>query len=131
LERQSAGALQAVPTAQGRQLPPQSTPVSSPFFLPSLQLGVAQRPIAQSSVWQSASRAQGLPKQARQLPPQSTPVSSPSIRWLEQLAGTCTVEPLHTASIAVEVATQACIVAAQSTTVSQLPPVLQRDTRAP
>ncbi len=46
--RQSVFRAQPPPSAHGpHTLPPQSTPVSSPFFRPSVQLGATHRPASQ------------------------------------------------------------------------------------
>jgi hypothetical protein len=41
---QSVARVQGLPLWHGEQVPPQSTPVSEPFFTPSLQPGVWQTP---------------------------------------------------------------------------------------
>jgi hypothetical protein len=40
--------------------PPQSTPVSAPFFLVSLQVAAAQAPLVQTQLMQSPSTKQGI-----------------------------------------------------------------------
>ena len=73
------------------QEPPQSTPVSIPFFIPSVQLdGVTQTPFWHvKPVWQSLFVEQPLPDEHLfgQEPPQSIPVSVPSLTPLAQLVG--------------------------------------------
>ena len=78
-EAQSAGTPQPWPPPQGGQLPPQSTPVSSPFLCPSAQLGSAQTPLAHVPEAQSAPPEHPPPfAHGSQVgPPQSVPVSSP------------------------------------------------------
>jgi hypothetical protein len=57
--------------------PPQSIPVSVPFFLPSVQVGLAQSPELHTWLAQSASTAHAMPSAhfEAQEPPQSIPVS--------------------------------------------------------
>jgi hypothetical protein len=68
------------PTLQpGHEGPPQSTPVSEPFFTPSVQLAWAQVPELQTAVTQSLGAAQESPgaQAPHAEPPQSTSVSAP------------------------------------------------------
>ena len=61
-DRQSELAKQPCPTGQaGHTPPPQSTPVSLPFFTPSVQVGAAQTPFVQTTLTQSEPLPQGLP----------------------------------------------------------------------
>lgn len=89
--------LHSVPVVQGSpmaapqalQLPPQSTPVSSPFIMPSLQLGAAPHvPFVQTLPVQSLLTAQEDPSaQASQsLPPQSVSVSPALLKASPQVA---------------------------------------------
>jgi hypothetical protein len=61
--------------------PPQSMPVSVPFFTPSLHEGPAHVPPLQIRLWQSVLATHPtppvhvLPNDVAQMPPQSTPVS--------------------------------------------------------
>jgi hypothetical protein len=74
-------------TGQGMQLPPQSTPVSLPFMMPSKQLGAAQAFPTQFPDRQSAATAHISPfPQAGHPPPQSTSVSVPSFTLSVQVA---------------------------------------------
>lgn len=76
---QSLSATQVLPTAQAPQLPPQSTSLSSPFLIPSVQVGAAQTPLAQLAEAQSAVTLQAaLGAHFIQAPPQSLSVSLPS-----------------------------------------------------
>ena len=81
--------LQFLPVGQALHLlPPQSVSLSSPFFLPSLQLGATQTPAVQMPLVQSLFTAHFLPfAQALHLPPQSTSVSLPFFCLSVQLAG--------------------------------------------
>jgi len=78
------------------QLPPQSTSVSAPFLMPSLQLaaaGVAQTPLLQKPLMQSVPTKQFFPfAHAKHVPPpQSTSVSGGLSSWLLlQLAASVT-----------------------------------------
>ncbi len=78
---QSALTPQVLPLAHlAAQLPPQSTSLSLPFLMPSLQVGSAvQIPAMQLVLVQSPPTEQVLPlaQSATQLPPQSTSVSVP------------------------------------------------------
>jgi hypothetical protein len=77
---QSAEALHALPVRHfGAVAPPQSTSVSSPFFLPSVGLGAAHFPVLHTSLAQSPSILQTFPVShlGAAAPPQSTSVSSP------------------------------------------------------
>jgi hypothetical protein len=88
-EVQSVGAAQPIPFAHvfawaTQVAPPQSTPVSVPFFSPSVQLGVAhsfealQKPEVQSvGAAQPIPSAHVFPWATQVAPPQSTPVSLP------------------------------------------------------
>jgi hypothetical protein len=70
--------LQATPALQPGQLPPQSAPVSLPFFTKSEQVGAWQRPFWQTELPQSVAPPQILPEpQSGQDPPQSTSLSFP------------------------------------------------------
>ncbi len=76
---QSVLRAHAPPLAHGpHDAPPQSTPVSSPFFRPSVQLGAAQRPESQPPLRQSVGAAHVADSaQPPHAPPQSTSDSSP------------------------------------------------------
>jgi hypothetical protein len=76
---QSLARAQAAPAPQGLQLPPQSTAVSLPFLIPSVQLGCAQENAEQTPLAQSPPMMHVLaPSQAGQPPPpQSMSVSLP------------------------------------------------------
>ena len=81
--RQSAGCAQALPTAHGVQVPPQSTSVSLPLRSSSAQSGeVRQLPRAQMPLLQSEALTQAVPtgQPGHVPPPQSTRISSPSWR---------------------------------------------------
>ena len=69
-------------------MPPQSTPVSSPFLMPSLQVGISQSPFLQTPLTQSAFVVQGdaLPHGGHAPPPQSMPVSTAFCTPSAQLA---------------------------------------------
>src|SRR5437588_636017 len=88
---QSAGAAHILPAAQGAQMsPPQSTSVSLPSLVPSVQeVGAAQIPAAQELLAQSAGTAHILLKAqgAQMPPPQSVSVSLPSLMLFMQEAG--------------------------------------------
>jgi hypothetical protein len=76
--KQSRWAMQALPTAQGGQVPPQSTSVSDPLRMLSRQAPWTQYPFRQSLDSQSVREMQRLPVgHDPQEPPQSTSVSSP------------------------------------------------------
>ena len=78
---QSAGTTQPTPAAQaGQASPPQSTPVSAPFFTPSLQAGGRHVPLPQTWLEQSEDVLHASPvAQGGQIgPPQSMAVSAPS-----------------------------------------------------
>src|SRR5450755_4698122 len=85
---QSVAAVQPRPVAQPAQPPPQSTPVSVPFFVKSAQVAAAQLICMQTWLWQSWPLAQLLPvAQPGQLaPPQSMSDSSWFKSESEQLA---------------------------------------------
>ena len=79
---QSFATAHALPTSQaGHDVLPQSTSVSGPFLIPSVQVGAWQSPPMQLPLWQSVPSAQVLlGAQAGQpdpAPPQSTSVSLP------------------------------------------------------
>jgi hypothetical protein len=76
---QSVPALQALPTAHLRQLPPQSTSDSAPFLTVSVQVGAAHEPFRQRPLVQSASIRHCPPTGhfGHALPPQSIPDSLP------------------------------------------------------
>jgi hypothetical protein len=102
-EAQSVATAQESPFAHfAGQEPPQSTSVSSPSLIPSVQLGAAvgvaqrwvpgsQKPEAQSAAApQPTPFAQVLPCATQIVPPQSTPVSPPFITPSVQVgAGSC------------------------------------------
>jgi len=91
---QSVAALQALPGAQlllslCTQLPPQSTPVSSPLWTRSEQVGAWHSWAVQTPLWQSAAASQPMfAPQGAHGPPQSTPVSSPFWRASTQVGAT-------------------------------------------
>jgi hypothetical protein len=65
---------------QVAQTPPQSTPVSLPFFVPSVHVGALQTALTQTPLAQSSCAVQGASVAhfwAHVGPPQSTPTSSP------------------------------------------------------
>jgi hypothetical protein len=75
---QSAAVAQPAETAHGAQLPPQSTPVSSPSRTPFAQVVATQRAAVQVPLWQSPDTTHARPTpQAPHPPPQSTSVSVP------------------------------------------------------
>jgi hypothetical protein len=78
---QSTLAAHALPFAQPGQVPPpQSTPVSVPFFTPSAHVACAQRLLVQTPLAQSVAAVHATPAaHFWQPPPQSTPVSLPSL----------------------------------------------------
>jgi hypothetical protein len=77
-------------------VPPQSTPVSLPFFAPSLQVGVWHVSPLQTDELQSWGCAQCSPgSQGPQLPPQSMSVSVPFLAPSVQL-GAWQISPLQT-----------------------------------
>src|SRR5262245_10995871 len=63
----------------GQVIPPQSTPTSLPFFMPSVQLDPMHRPFAHTPFAQSAATRQARPSAhfGQPMPPQSTSVSAP------------------------------------------------------
>src|SRR4051812_46298010 len=67
-----------MPAAQPAQLPPQSTPVSSPFLAKSSQLGAAHFCCKQTKLLHPSlpTHARPLPQPAHCVPPQSTTISS-------------------------------------------------------
>src|SRR6185369_10297696 len=83
----------------GAQLPPQSLPVSSPSWTPSVHvagMGAAQTPTTQLPLWQSLADEQPDPSghsspAVTQMPPQSTPVSLPSLKPSAHPGGTNTM----------------------------------------
>jgi hypothetical protein len=97
---QSAGTPQCWPCAHFNvHTPPQSTSVSLPFFLPSLQLGPAQTPPEHEAEAQSLSTRQPEPTEQRNVqvaPPQSMSVSVPSRLPLVQLAACVHLPLVHT-----------------------------------
>src|SRR4051812_27962461 len=90
---QSLLPLQGCPIGHGPQMPPpQSTPVSVPFLMPSLQVGTtggAHTPFTQSVLWQSLPLLQGCPFMhfGHAPPPQSVPVSVPFLMPSTHVAG--------------------------------------------
>ncbi|MES1171649.1 MAG: hypothetical protein ABUL77_00295 [Bacteroidota bacterium] len=88
--RQPVAARHILPLAQpGQPIPPQSTSPSSPFLMPSVQLGAWHRPPIQFALWQSpptvhirAGRQRGQPEVA---PPQSISPSPPFLTWSRQV----------------------------------------------
>jgi hypothetical protein len=77
---QSALPAQPVPSAHGPQVPPpQSTPLSAPFLIPSLQAAAWQSPPTHTPLVQSLAALHAPPtaQGAQAGPPQSTPVSAP------------------------------------------------------
>jgi hypothetical protein len=73
-------------TQSGQEGPPQSTSVSLPFFMPSVQVGFWQMLPTQTPLWQSEPKLQSPPfGQPVQPPPQSTPVSLPFSMPSEQV----------------------------------------------
>jgi hypothetical protein len=72
-------AVQGLPAGHaGHAGPPQSVPVSVPFFAPSLQDSASQKPSVHTLVVQSEGARQRSPALQRgQEPPQSVPVSVP------------------------------------------------------
>jgi hypothetical protein len=76
---QSAFTVQALPTPQALQLPPQSTSVSVPFFTPSLHETGEHKPPAHAPLVQSVTLPQRRPLAhfGHVLPPQSTSLSAP------------------------------------------------------
>ena len=81
---------QTWPTVQGAQEPPQSTPVSLPFLIPSVQELAAQMPPTHEFDLQSRFREQVRPEaQGLHGPPQSVAVSKrPGSKWpLVQVLG--------------------------------------------
>jgi hypothetical protein len=87
---QSWSTRQAVPLAQraGLHTSPQSTPVSLPFFTPSMQVGAEHSSAPQTPDAQSVGTTHCSPiGQGVHEPPQSTSLSSKSMRRLLQLAG--------------------------------------------
>jgi hypothetical protein len=99
---QSLEAVQPIPGGHPGQVPPpQSAPVSLPFFTPSMQVGAWQVPGVplQTLSWQSLPALHFLPSPHRaqvSLPPQSTSVSLPSRTPSAQLAATHRPMPSHT-----------------------------------
>jgi hypothetical protein len=78
---QSAAAPQIFPVAQGGQAPPQSTSVSVPFLIASLQEGGAQTEASQTRLSQSPGEEHPFPRaHPGHPPPQSTSVSVPFLR---------------------------------------------------
>jgi hypothetical protein len=77
------------PVGQGPQeVPPQSCPVSLPFFAPSVHAGAWQIPLTHTWLEQSVPAVQPLPVLQRgHAPPQSCPVSLPFFTPSVQLAG--------------------------------------------
>jgi hypothetical protein len=66
--------------------PPQSFPVSAPFFTPSVQVGTWQTLPMHTPEAQSAPTPHGPSSgQPAHDPPQSTPVSNPFFAWSVQL----------------------------------------------
>lgn len=85
---QSLPAWHRPPTSHAGHSPPQSTSVSVPFGMASVQLGTAHDPSSQTPLSQSAAREQDAPEPQRgQFPPQSTSVSSPLRSPSRQWAG--------------------------------------------
>jgi hypothetical protein len=85
---QSSAFRQPIPPGQAGQVaPPQSTPVSSLFMIPSSQLDSAQAPSTHSPLRQSVPAVQALPPPhpSQVGPPQSSAVSSPFWIPSEQL----------------------------------------------
>jgi hypothetical protein len=75
---QSLPLLQARPVAQSRHEPPQSTSLSSPFLISSLQVAATQSFREQTWLAQSLASAQACPvSQPVQPPPQSASDSLP------------------------------------------------------
>jgi hypothetical protein len=76
---QSVGTLQPPPAGHLAQLPPQSTSVSRPFMVPSLQLGALHTLPVQTPDVQSvpAAHARVTSHFGHAAPPQSTSVSRP------------------------------------------------------
>jgi hypothetical protein len=80
-DMQSLAAVHGPPSAHFEHVgPPQSTPVSAPFFTPSMHVGARQVFAVHTPLWQSVGTPHGellghLPQSG---PPQSTAVSLPS-----------------------------------------------------
>jgi hypothetical protein len=98
-EEQSAGTLQCLPSAHFCvHTPPQSTSVSEPFFLPSLQLGPTQTPPEHEPDVQSVPARQPEPigqRSVQSVPPQSMSVSVPSRLPSVQLAAWAQWPPMQ------------------------------------
>jgi hypothetical protein len=78
---------------------PQSTPISAPFFTPSLQLGGAHCPITHEPLAQSWASPQPRPsaQSAHTAPPQSTSLSAPFFSPSEQVGSVWQSPPAHEA----------------------------------
>jgi hypothetical protein len=76
---QSPSPMQALPGAQAKQLPPQSTSDSEPFCTPSAQVAARHTPDMQVLLLQSASLVQRawFAQGGQSEPPQSVSVSLP------------------------------------------------------
>ena len=77
------------PSQEGQPAPPQSTPVSVPFFTPSVQEGGWHVPLEHTRPRQSVPMAHccTVPHEGHEPPPQSTSVSEPFITRSVQEGG--------------------------------------------
>jgi len=123
---QSPASVHPLPSAHflaGAQLPPQSTSVSVPFFVESVQLAAWHLLEVQTPLWQSVPAVQApfVPHLAQALVPPQSMSDSPSFFTTSEQVGTWQMLPMHT-PLRQSAATEQTLPSAHFLAGAQLPP---------